>query len=91
LVANAAVDVQFLNLRRYPFLMQPTIAGSRRWLYETYILEVRTRSLNCVFSHHRWSDKFTSAVGYLLVNIDNTEAQTPQAFRRLSDPIFIHV
>jgi hypothetical protein len=29
-----------------------------------------------------WSDKFTSAIGYSLVDIDNTEAQTPRAFKR---------
>jgi hypothetical protein len=32
-----------------------------------------------------------SALIGALVNIDNPEAQTPQAFRRLSDPIFIQV
>ena len=34
------------------------------------------------FYDHRWSDKFTTAAGYSLVDIDNTEAQTPQAFKR---------
>jgi len=34
------------------------------------------------FYDHSWSDKFTSSIGYSLVDIDNTEAQPPQAFKR---------
>ena len=31
---------------------------------------------------HAWNNKFTSSVGYSLVDIDNTELQTPAAFRK---------
>lgn len=34
------------------------------------------------FLDHTWSDSFTSAIGYSLVDIDNTALQAPEAFRR---------
>jgi hypothetical protein len=34
------------------------------------------------FYDRTWSDKFTSSIGYSLVDIDNTEAQAPNAFKR---------
>jgi hypothetical protein len=34
------------------------------------------------FYDHTWSDRFTSAIGYSLVNIENSDAQAPQAFHR---------
>jgi hypothetical protein len=34
------------------------------------------------FYDHTWSDKFTSSIGYSLVNIENTTAQLPSDFRR---------
>jgi hypothetical protein len=34
------------------------------------------------FYDHTWSDKFTSSIGYSLVDIDNTDGQLPNAFRR---------
>jgi hypothetical protein len=34
------------------------------------------------FLDHSWSPRFTSAVGYSMQDIDNTEAQAPNAFRR---------
>ena len=34
------------------------------------------------FYDHTWSDKFTSSIGYSLVDIDNTEGQIPSAFKR---------
>ena len=33
------------------------------------------------FLDHKWSDKFTSSIGYSSVNIHNSEGQTPDAFR----------
>lgn len=34
------------------------------------------------FYDHTWSEKFTSSIGYSLVDIDNTEAQAANAFKR---------
>lgn len=34
------------------------------------------------FLDHTWSDKFTSTAGYSMVDIDNTEGQAPNAFKR---------
>jgi len=34
------------------------------------------------FYDHTWSDKFTSSIGYSLVDIDNTDGQLPNAFKR---------
>jgi len=45
----------------------------------TPILEKALPDLGIVaFYDHRWSDKFTTAAGYSLVHIQNTEAQTPR-------------
>jgi DcaP outer membrane protein len=34
-----------------------------------------------LFVDHKWSDRFTSAVGYSRQDIDNTDAQAPNAFK----------
>ena len=34
------------------------------------------------FLDHKWNDKFSSAVGYSMINIENTNGQAPSAFRR---------
>ena len=34
------------------------------------------------FLDHEWSQKFTSSIGYSMVNIDNSDGQTPSAFHR---------
>jgi DcaP outer membrane protein len=34
------------------------------------------------FYDHTWSDKFTSSIGYSVVDIDNTQGQAPNAFKR---------
>lgn len=34
------------------------------------------------FLDHTWSDRFTTSMGYSLVDIDNSVGQTPNAFRR---------
>jgi hypothetical protein len=34
------------------------------------------------FLDHRWNSKFTSAIGYSMLNMENTSAQAPGAFRR---------
>ena len=34
-----------------------------------------------VFLDHKWNDRFTSAVGYSRQDIDNTDAQAPDAFK----------
>jgi hypothetical protein len=34
------------------------------------------------FLDHTWNEKFTSSVGYSMVDIDNSELQTPDAFKR---------
>jgi hypothetical protein len=34
------------------------------------------------FYDHKWSDKFSSAIGYSMVDIDNSDLQTDDAFRR---------
>jgi hypothetical protein len=34
------------------------------------------------FLDHTWSEKFTSTIGYSLVDIDNSEGQNPNAFKR---------
>lgn len=34
------------------------------------------------FLDHTWSDKFTSSIGYSLVNITNTDGELPTAFKR---------
>jgi hypothetical protein len=34
-----------------------------------------------LFVDHRWNERFTSAVGYSRQDIDNTDAQAPNAFR----------
>ena len=34
------------------------------------------------FLDHTWSSKFTSSFGYSMLNIDNSNAQAPEAFRR---------
>jgi hypothetical protein len=34
------------------------------------------------FLDHSWNTRFSSAVGYSMVNIDNTDAQDPSAFKR---------
>jgi hypothetical protein len=34
------------------------------------------------FLDHKWSDKYTSSIGYSLVDIDNSDGQTPRAFKR---------
>ncbi len=33
------------------------------------------------FLDHKWSDKFSSSVGYSMLNIENSDAQTNQAFK----------
>jgi hypothetical protein len=33
------------------------------------------------FLDHTWSDKFTSSVGYSMIDIDNSDAQAPSAFK----------
>ncbi|MGH9867433.1 MAG: DcaP family trimeric outer membrane transporter [Candidatus Polarisedimenticolia bacterium] len=35
-----------------------------------------------LFYDHTWSDKFTSTIGYSMVDIDNSEAQLPSAFKK---------
>jgi hypothetical protein len=34
------------------------------------------------FLDHTWSDRFSSSIGYSLVNIENTNAQLPNAFHQ---------
>jgi hypothetical protein len=34
------------------------------------------------FLDHAWSDRFSSSVGYSLVNIENTDGQLPSAFHQ---------
>jgi hypothetical protein len=34
------------------------------------------------FYDHTWSDKFTSSIGYSILDIDNTDGQTRDAFKR---------
>src|SRR5262245_30701672 len=34
------------------------------------------------FLDHTWNEKFSTAVGYSMVDIDNTDAQAPEAFHR---------
>jgi hypothetical protein len=34
------------------------------------------------FLDHTWSEKFSSSVGYSMIDIDNSELQTPDAFKR---------
>ena len=34
------------------------------------------------FLDHSWNEKFTTAVGYSMVDIDNSDAQAPEAFHR---------
>jgi hypothetical protein len=34
------------------------------------------------FYDHTWSEKFATSIGYSLVNIENTDAQTPNEFKR---------
>jgi hypothetical protein len=34
------------------------------------------------FLDHNWTDKFSSSVGYSLVDIDNSDAQVPSSFKR---------
>jgi hypothetical protein len=34
------------------------------------------------FLDHTWNDRFTSSIGYSLIDMDNTDAQAPDAYRR---------
>ncbi len=34
------------------------------------------------FLDHTWNEKFSTAIGYSMTDIDNTEAQTPDSYRR---------
>lgn len=35
-----------------------------------------------IFLDHRWNEKFTSSIGYSMVNVENTDAQNPTAYKQ---------
>ena len=34
------------------------------------------------FLDHTWNDRFTTSIGYSMIDIDNSDAQVPSAFKR---------